>query len=60
MINLKKIDDKDFVFINKDLSEKEDKEFSDFLRNRKKSKFRGKIKKRNEKNITKSSSATKK
>jgi hypothetical protein len=52
MINLKKIDEKDFVFINKALNEKEDKEFSDFLRNRKKRKLRGNIKKRNEK-ITK-------
>ena len=34
MKNLKKIDDFDFVFINKSLSEKEDKEFSDFLKNR--------------------------
>jgi hypothetical protein len=35
MINFKKIDDKDFIFINKGLSEKEDKAFSDFLKNRK-------------------------
>ena len=35
MINFKKMDDKDFVFINKNLSEKEDKEFSDFLKKRK-------------------------
>lgn len=34
MKNLKKIDDFDFVFINKSLSEKEDKEFSDFLKER--------------------------
>ena len=32
MINFKKMDDKDFVFINKNLSEKDDKEFSDFLK----------------------------
>lgn len=36
MINFKKMDDKDFVFINKKLSEKEDKAFSDFLKKRKK------------------------
>lgn len=35
MINFKKIDEKDFVFINKILSEKDDKEFNDFLKNRK-------------------------
>jgi hypothetical protein len=35
MINFKKIDDKDFVFVNKPLSDKEEKEFSDFLKNRK-------------------------
>jgi len=35
MINFKKIDDKDFVFINKPLSDKEDKAFSDFLKARK-------------------------
>ncbi len=35
MINFKKMDDKDFVFINKKLCEKDDKEFSDFLKNRK-------------------------
>ena len=34
MKNFKKIDDFDFVFINKSLSEKEDKEFSDFLKER--------------------------
>jgi hypothetical protein len=34
MKNLKKIDDFDFVFINKSLTEKEEKEFSDFLKNR--------------------------
>ena len=36
MINFKKMDDKDFVFVNKTLTEKEDKEFSDFLKTRKK------------------------
>ena len=30
MINFKKMDDKNFVFINKNLSEKDDKEFSKF------------------------------
>ncbi|WP_157280376.1 hypothetical protein [Pedobacter borealis] len=30
------MDDKDFVFVNKPLTEKEDKEFSDFLKTRKK------------------------
>lgn len=35
MINFKKMDDKDFVFINKKLSEKDEKEFSDFLKKRK-------------------------
>ena len=35
MINFKKMDDKDFVFINKNLSEKDEKEFSDFLKKRK-------------------------
>ena len=35
MINFKKMDDKDFVFVNKPLSEKEEKEFSEFLKLRK-------------------------
>ena len=35
MVNFKKLDDKDFVFINKPLNENEEKEFSDFLKNRK-------------------------
>ncbi len=35
MINFKKMDDKDFVFINKNLSEKDEKEFSNFLKKRK-------------------------
>ncbi len=34
MINFKKMDDKDFVFVNKSLSVKEEKEFSDFLKSR--------------------------
>ena len=36
MINFKKMDEKDFVFVNKPLSDKEEKEFSDFLKSRKK------------------------
>ena len=48
MINFKKMDDKDFVFINKNLSEKEDKEFSDFLKKRK-----AKIARKNEKESAK-------
>ena len=35
MINFKKMDDKDFVFVNKPLNDKEEKEFSDFLKSRK-------------------------
>ena len=35
MINFKKMDDKDFFFINKNLSEKDDKEFSNCLKKRK-------------------------
>jgi hypothetical protein len=35
MIDLKQIDDKDFVFVNKPLSDKEEKAFSDFLKSRK-------------------------
>ncbi len=35
MINFKKMDDKDFVFVNKPLSKKEEKDFSDFLKSRK-------------------------
>lgn len=35
MINFKKMDDKDFVFVNNPLSVKEEKEFSDFLKSRK-------------------------
>jgi hypothetical protein len=35
MTNYKKIDDLELVFVNEPLSEKEDKEFSDFLKNRK-------------------------
>lgn len=45
MINFKKIDDKDFVFINKTLSEKEEKAFSDFLKKRKTRTLRTKDKK---------------
>ena len=35
MVNFKKMDDHDFVFVNKPLSAKEEKEFSDFLKERK-------------------------
>jgi hypothetical protein len=35
MIDFKKMDDKDFVFVNKPLSDKEEKEFSQFLKSRK-------------------------
>ncbi len=35
MINYKKMDEKDFVFLPKTLSEKEEKLFSDFLKKRK-------------------------
>jgi hypothetical protein len=34
MVNFKKMDAMDFVFLNKPLSEKEEKEFSDFLKKR--------------------------
>lgn len=35
MVNFKKIDEQDFVFVNKPLTAKEEKEFSDFLKDRK-------------------------
>jgi len=35
MIDFKKMDDQDFIFVNKPLSDKEEKEFSDFLKSRK-------------------------
>ena len=35
MINFKKMDEKDFIFISKPLSDKEDKAFSEFLKTRK-------------------------
>jgi len=35
MIDFKKMDEKDFVFISKPLNDKEDKAFSEFLKNRK-------------------------
>ena len=34
MVNFKKMDDHDFVFVNKPMTVKEDKEFSDFLKSR--------------------------
>lgn len=42
MINFKKMDEKDFVFISKPLSAKEDKAFSEFLKNRKTKTLRAK------------------
>ena len=35
MVNFKKIDEQDFVFVNKPLTSKEEKEFSNFLKERK-------------------------
>ncbi len=35
MVNFKRMDDKDFVFLNKPQTAKADKEFSDFLKVRK-------------------------
>ena len=35
MVNIKKIDEQDLVFVNKPLTAKEEKEFSDFLKERK-------------------------
>ncbi len=35
MANYKKLDDLELVFVNEPMSEKEDKDFSDFLKNRK-------------------------
>lgn len=35
MIDFKKMDDKDFVFINKALGDKDDKAFTEFLKTRK-------------------------
>jgi hypothetical protein len=35
MANFKKMDDHDFVFVNKPPTPKEEKEFSEFLKNRK-------------------------
>ena len=34
-VNFKKMDNHDFVFVNKPLTPKEDKEFSEFLKSRK-------------------------
>lgn len=50
MIDLKKIDEKDFVFINKSLSAKEDKAFSEFLKSRKAKTLRTKRPKKAKKN----------
>jgi hypothetical protein len=46
MIGFKKVDDKDFVFVNKPLSNKDDKAFSDFLKKRKTKTLRTKDKKK--------------
>lgn len=35
MANFKKMDEKDFVFVNKPMTKKDEKEFSDFLKKRK-------------------------
>ena len=35
MVNFKKMDDHDFVFVNEPLTAKEEKEFSDYLKIRK-------------------------
>lgn len=35
MIDFKKMDEKDFVFVNKALSDNEEKKFSEFLKTRK-------------------------
>lgn len=45
-INFKKMDDKDFVFVKKPLSKKEEKEFSDFLKLLKTKKTRKRISKK--------------
>jgi len=34
MVNFKRMDEKDFVFLNKPLTEKEEKAFSDFLKSK--------------------------
>jgi hypothetical protein len=46
MIDFKKMDEKDFVFINKPISEKEDNAFSIFLKKRKTKSLRPKNKKK--------------
>ena len=57
MINFKKMDDKDFVFINKNLSEKDDKEFSNFLKKRKSRNLLTNDKKKSTKNKNKNANA---
>lgn len=47
MINIKKIDDKDLIFINKPLSIAEEKAFSEFLKQRKKPKVKPVVKSKN-------------
>lgn len=46
MINFKKMDDKDFVFVNKRLTDKEEKEFSNFLKSRKTKTWRARVTKK--------------
>lgn len=46
MIDFKKMDEKDFIFISKPLSGKEEKEFSDFLKARKEKARRTRVPKR--------------
>ena len=51
MIDFKKMDDKDFVFVNKPLSEKKEKEFSNFLKSRR-TKTKGTRSPKNQKSFT--------
>ena len=47
MVNFKKMDEKDFIFVNRPTNKKEDEAFSEFLKNRKaKTKARTKSKAR--------------
>lgn len=45
MIDIKKLDEKEVVFINKLLSKKDEEDFSDFLRKRKETQLKAKDKK---------------
>lgn len=54
MVNFKKMDEKDFVFISKPLTKEEEKEFSDFLKTQKlKAKIKSSLKSTIGKNRTK-------